>query len=367
MVNNQLICGDFVKDTPPDPKLGYTNCIYSSGGLDYCGDPYAPLGNNYMAYASMTCGTSFTTGQMRRMKNALQLLPNLYSTQLVDYTYIRGNSIVCFSGDYVINSNNAASLTIDSSPNINVTISSPINNEIALTVYNVDQNISNEGGPAWISAKIGNIEQARMDFWVGRPKKVLPNAILGPIDVYKDDVKEYYLETKLGGAEGYVWQFPGYSQNEEAFPFQNTHFNWQYDYLAKYNSAAQARVGTCSGEILLYGINECGDDDDNLEGLTINVVNTPPNSNCPPPPGPDPLIVYYPNPADSLLEIDMSLQQYKIFDIVIYDEGQTVKYSGQSTNVIKSIDTFNLVNSTYYLHIYDGTELILSKILIINH
>jgi len=78
-------------------------------------------------------------------------------------------------------------------------------------------------------------------------------------------------------------------------------------------------------------------------------------------------IIYYPNPANDLLQIDLSLQDYKVFDIVVYNNSQVAVYTDQSTNVVKTLDTFNLSNDTYYLHIYDGDNLILSKILIINH
>jgi len=114
------------------------------------------------------------------------------------------------------------------------------------------------------------------------------------------------------------------------------------------------------------GLNPCGE---GLYGayneLCVENSDDPEGDTCTPP-IPQP-IYYYPNPSSTILEIDLSLQDYKIFDVFIYDEYQTVKYYDQSTNVVKSVDTFNLTNGTYYLHIYDGSDLILSAILIINH
>lgn len=52
---------------------------------------------------------------------------------------------------------------------------------------------------------------------------------------------------------------------------------------------------------------------------------------------------------------------------MIYDQNQTAVYTGQSENVVKTIDVANLNNGTYYLHIYDSSSMILNAILIINH
>ena len=373
--SNQWLCGDYIYDTPPDPKYGAPdeeedNCQFMGSGNDACGVPYAPLTDNYMSSAYLDCRTSFTDGQVRRMKNAIELLPVLQSTHLQDYTYIRGNSIVCVFGEYSVYSNDTNNLIIEDSGNITVNITNTTSTQIDFELINYDQS-DPEGQPVWISIKRNGNELVRKDIWKGKPQAVTPASIFGATDVYIDDEEDYAISTQLEGTStrkdtaSYFWKLPGFNP-EENYPFENNFGEWQMNYLTKYNFVAKTKIGECSGEIKLYGINECGDgailaDDD---GLDVHVNGG--GSNCPP--DGEPLeIVYYPNPADDLLNIDLSLQDYKIFDIVVYNDNQVAVYTDQSTNVVKTIDTFNLTNDTYYLHIYDGSEIILSKLLVMNH
>ncbi|MEZ4858446.1 MAG: hypothetical protein R2781_06515 [Flavobacteriaceae bacterium] len=67
------------------------------------------------------------------------------------------------------------------------------------------------------------------------------------------------------------------------------------------------------------------------------------------------------------MSIDLSLQDTSVYTIIVYDQYQTVKYEDTSNNIVKTVDTFNIPNGMYYLHIYNANELILSNILIINH
>ena len=64
---------DFVTDTPPDPGLrGNVNedCVWNEAeGCNPAGAPYNPLTDNFMSYTRITCRTSFTQGQIIRMKN----------------------------------------------------------------------------------------------------------------------------------------------------------------------------------------------------------------------------------------------------------------------------------------------------------
>ncbi|WP_338392766.1 zinc-dependent metalloprotease [Fulvitalea axinellae] len=65
--------GDFVCDTPADPKLGYANtsngqCIYNGEDLDELGQAYNPDVNNIMSYSPYWCRKSFTPNQLERME-----------------------------------------------------------------------------------------------------------------------------------------------------------------------------------------------------------------------------------------------------------------------------------------------------------
>jgi hypothetical protein len=366
VLHNPWATGDFVADTPPDPRIGiYDGCSYiqpdpatNNYFLDVCGNQFAPLEDNIMSYYGINCWQTFTTGQKRRMKNAIKLLPELQSTQLTDYAFIRGNSLVCFDSDFTITSDNYTGLEVDNSPNINVT-GNITNTPIVLNATNINP-LAEEGSPAWISVSRNGVELTRKNFWIGKPQAVALGSIDG-LDYLSKGIKvDYITPSKIEGAEFYTWIFPGYDPFETEY-FTSDYTDWQFDYLTKYGMAT-AQSGGCPGEIELYGLNQCGEGIKDI--FDVDISN--PNMNCPIP-EPAPVIVYYPNPADSLLEIDLSLQGFKVFTILVYGSSQDIEYSGESTNVIKTIDTFDLVNGTYYLHIYDGSELILSKTLIINH
>lgn len=362
-------CGDFIYDTPPDPYDGINyyfdiNCNYVGGGQDDCGNNFDPLPNNFMSYGPIDCKDSFTAGQVRKMKNALALIPHLQSTQLTDYAFVRGNSITCISGSYSIISNDTSTLTIENSSNISVTTTNSSSTQIDITVTNNDP-FADEGSSAYVLAKRNGVELGRLNFWVGTPQQPSASTVAGDPLVNTGELKEYTVPERLEGAENYIWVLPGWVPEEHCNFSGST--EWQYQTLSTYFNRSFTKVGECSGEITLYGINECGDGLANEpdEGLSVTVTN--PDPSCPIDPGPEPDIVYYPNPADSLLEVDLSLQEYSIFTIKIYDAAQNVVLETQSENIVKTMSVSGIPNGTYYLHIYDGATLILSKILIINH
>tara|TARA_R110000787_G_scaffold285949_1_gene402830 strand:- start:18587 stop:20308 length:1722 start_codon:yes stop_codon:yes gene_type:complete len=359
---NRANCGDFIKDTPPDPQLYLSDvddvyCDYSGGGNDDCGAPFDPDTSNFMSYAPLSCIENFTTVQIKRMKNAIGYLPFLQDTQLQNYVYFRGNSsVVCdlLAKEFQVYSNDVSNLTLETSNN--VTLSGVTNNGDNI-VFDVNNNIINaaEGQFGWVIAKRSGQEVARRDFWVGKPQAVPEYTLQGDQSVTAGDEVIYEIPERLNGTESYVWDYPG-DNSLEIWPFTGDTSLWQLDYMSKHERFSKAQVGPCSGELILYGLNECG------EGIEDTLDIDSDDDDCE-----DADIVYYPNPADDLLQIDLSLQDYKVFDIVVYNNNQVAVYTDQSTNVVKTIDTFNLSNDTYYLHIYDGSELILSKILIINH
>lgn len=367
VIDSQRNCGDFIVDTPPDNKTGINlDCVYTEGGQDVCGTDFNPLTNNYMSAAPFDCRDSFTHGQKRRMKNAIGLISKLQATQLQTYTYIRGKSLLCDADSYTIYSNDTSNLIIENSNNITVIIGVITGTQIELEIIYNDFGAA-EGQAAWIEVKRNGLVQARKDIWLGYPQAMADDGISGDDDVYPGDPREYSIAAQLEGTthikgeDTYHWLLPGYDPVEEE-PF-TSYDEWKYNYLTKHDFVAHTQVGGCSGELLMYGINQCGNGElKEGDGLDVYVNNG--SSDCPD----ETLnIVYYPNPASSLLAIDLSLQAYKVFDVVVYNDLQLAVYTDQSTNVVKTIDVFNLPNGTYYLHIYDNSTLILNKILIINH
>ena len=150
-------------------------------------------------------------------------------------------------------------------------------------------------------------------------------------------------------------------------PSEATPNIWQPYAYGKYYRVLNGFAGNQTGYVKVRGINPCGIGSTNLNKICVENESDPQgDTECDDPP--PPLIIYYPNPSDDLLKIDLSLQDYKVYTVVIYDQTQTVKYSNQTNNILKTIAVFNLPNDTYYLHVYDdANELILSNTLIINH
>ncbi|MEZ4875274.1 MAG: T9SS type A sorting domain-containing protein [Flavobacteriaceae bacterium] len=365
---NAFYCGDYVYDTPPDPNFTPNfdiNCNYIGGGQDDCGSNFQPLANNFMSYAPLSCRDSFTPGQKTRMKNAIWYLPFLNQTHLQEYAYVRGKNILCGSesSSYSIYSNDISTISIEVSNNLQVISTSVLTDRINVNVgSNLD--IDEEGEVAFIIVKRNGQEIGRKNFWTGLPQTMIENSIDGESVVGPNDVEFYLVPQRLEGASTYMWVFPGFPPLEQE-PFVPGNDGWQYNHMTRHHNVLYTMIGTCGGELFIYGINECGDGTV-PENVGKVVTVTPNNPNCPPPPNPMP-IVYYPNPADSLLSIDLSLQVNGVYTIVVYDQYQTVRYEDTSSNIVKTIDTFNLPNGMYYLHIYDGTALLLSNILIINH
>ncbi len=378
--DNKHHCGDYIYDTPADPNLlgnmdGDT-CNYTGTFTDANGDTYQPNTGNLMSYTYPTCLDDFTFGQKSRMKNALWYLPVLNQTILTDYTYIRadpGNGcfICTFNFFTVYTSHNASQLSISSSSNILVETISQTNNTILLQVTSLlDQNAEGEQGYINISY---NNEVISQPVWVGKPQTLPDNVLSGTETVYANQEFNYGigLDNRLKGIDTYEWVFPEPYEEIDIF-YSNPNPNiWQYIQWSKYFVLTQGLAGNQTGIVRVHGLNPCGPGGEGIENeiCVLNISDPEGDTNCDSGGGGgQDEIIYYPNPADDLLAIDLSLQDYKVYTVVIYDQYQTVKYSDQSTNVIKTIDVFNLSNGTYYLHIYDDNgDTILSRILIINH
>lgn len=364
-INNRAHCGDYIKDTPASPILTQNDvnasCNYTGNATDSNGDPYQPDPTNIMSYGRPICNTNFTSRQKTRMKNAIGYFSFLQDCQLEEFTYIRGSSIVCENDEknYEIYSDDANALSFQFSNSVSATVTPISSTEINLDVF-YNHNDPYEGTSGFIRVLRNGQEVARKDIWVGVPSAVAPNTLSGPENVVSGSQYLYEIPDRLLGTEIYAWDYPG-EEEEPENPFNPVETNWQYHPFSLYDRSTPTQAGDCSGYLRALGLNECGD------GIENEIsVNSNQGQNCDPPP-PTPMIVYYPNPADGLLEIDLSLQDYGVFDIIIYDANQNILYQDQSENVVKTIDTFNLPNGTYYLHIYDGGTQLLSVILIINH
>ena len=385
-VNNPHTCGDYIADTPADPNINtFANrysCVYEGGGTDANGDTYQPDTGNLMSYTYPTCMTGFTNGQIKRMKNAYFYLPQLYNTHLDTYTYIRdltnNNCFVC-SGDNLFQIFSSYDLTnidqennniiITSSDNIQTEIITSSGNSAMLNVTSLLDSNAVEGEPGYFSVVIDGNIVATQHIWVGKPQAVPDNVLTGNDFVSPNQSFTYGigLENRLHGVDTYEWVFPEPNEEIDNYDYPD-YTTWQHLAWDKYYTITNGLAGNQTGWVTVYGKNPCGLGSNGDNKICVQNSDDPEgDTECEDDDDPPPTIIYYPNPASSLLEVDLSLQDYKVFDIVIYDDSQNVRYSGQSTNVVKSIDASGLPDGNYYLHIYDGDEQIFNAILVINH
>ena len=389
---NGTTCGDYITDTAADPGISWfapngevdENCTYTNNPNDNIpdqdanGDYYQPDPTNLMTYTYPTCYDTFTIGQKKRMKNAIWYLPVLHNTILLKWNYIRTNTLDCYvcntTKHFTFHTNNGANYfnVLDNTDNVSVSITPIDNTSATVAVTNLNPT-NNEGssGSFLIGHHIDDIDSVLQPIWVGLPQAVPDQTVNGPTEVNAGGYGYYKIDDgdlRLDGINTYDWDFPEPNESWVFFggPPPNDPTIWQYDYFSKYIPKNLSGYGDQTGYVKVRGENPCGTGLYGFDNqICVENADDPEGDTCTPP-IPQP-IYYYPNPSSSILEIDLSLQDYKVFDVVIYDENQTVRYSDQSVNVVKTVDTFNLTNGTYYLHIYDGSDVILSAILIINH
>jgi len=77
-------------------------------------------------------------------------------------------------------------------------------------------------------------------------------------------------------------------------------------------------------------------------------------------------LTFYPNSADNELNLDLTDKPANTYSYVLYDSTGTVSLSGQSTNVLETIDTSGLQEGAYFLHFYEN-GIVIIKHIIVNH
>ena len=382
--SNSYNCGDYITDTPADPGLYFFNvnpndCSFDPQFFDipaidpYTNLPYAPDTGYIMSLTTPECYSHFTYGQKKRMKNAIWYIPALHNTLLDEWSYIRNDGEDCYVcglhkfSFYTSNDVNSYNV-IENSDNISVSFT-PTNNGIASITANslIPNDVEGSSGYFKIGQSTNDPNPVVQPLWVGLPETVEDAQLTGPDTISSGEGYGYVLENNkwLGGTDHYIWEMPPNNHPVHYYAWEPDDTVWQFLDYAKHFFFITGNSGNQTGLVTVRGRNPCGlGSNGNYNEICVTNTDDPEGDiDC----DDNPVIYYYPNPAESLLEVDLSLQDYKVFDIVIYDENQTVKYTGQSTNVVKSIDATGLPNGMYYMHIYDGDEQILNAILYINH
>ncbi len=82
---------------------------------------------------------------------------------------------------------------------------------------------------------------------------------------------------------------------------------------------------------------------------------------CAPPPTP---LNYFPNNANQELNLDLTDKPVANYSYVLYDSTGIVVASGESQNVLETIDTSTLLEGTYFLHFYENGLLTIKQIVV---
>lgn len=73
---------------------------------------------------------------------------------------------------------------------------------------------------------------------------------------------------------------------------------------------------------------------------------------------------YYPNAADDELNLDLRDKPVNTYIFQIYDVYGVMVLSGESPNILKTIDTSGLDEGLYFLHFYENGQLTIKQLLV---
>ena len=209
--------------------------------------------------------------------------------------------------------------------------------------------------PGFVKAIFPN-QTVQRDVWLGKPGKpggangVLEGPTLvntGAVVTYSGGISE--------GATSYTWWLP--YPFDIVNPFDTTGPNWQiHPNTGRHGQVFTGNAGI-DGNVQLMGHNACGDGDAVLLYVEHGAGGA----------GQQQTPVYpYPNTADEAFNLDFSSYPPGDYHITIFDMYSNVYYDGVSSNIEKTIETQDIPNGTYFLHIYIDNELTTYQ-LIINH
>ncbi|MEP2935030.1 MAG: glycosyl hydrolase family 28 protein [Gilvibacter sp.] len=230
----------------------------------------------------------------------------------------------------------------------NLEITGQLENTVAIRAINSE---SRELGE--ITLLVGNNNEFTKELWVGAP--LTPTYLNGPEEVLTGS-NVSFDGGKAFAADSYKWYLP--HPFEEVFPIDYSSDNWQmYPNTTRTNSNIFTGNGGINGNIQLAGVNKCGEG----SAIILPVVHGPGGGG-----GVKSAVFPYPNDADTFFNVDLRSYPQGDYNITMYnDYGRKVRFI-ECENVLVTVNTDNLLDGKYFLHIYLGKK-ILKKQLIIKH
>lgn len=263
---------------------------------------------------------------------------------------VTGPTLVCSSGP---NSNQTFTLqnpppgtTVSWTASANLTLSS--GNGTTATVSAV----AGASGSGWVDFTItgacGNVT-ARGTTWVGEPSH--PGYIYGPETANEASLLTYYVNP-VASATSYTWTVPsGWSVSQG----QGT-------------DMATIHVGSTSGYISVLANNLCGDGQSASLFVQVNSGGSCGSKICPE------SFTVAPNPADDYVEVTAqsstndkganSVAALEAYEVKLFDNLARVRKQGKARNGKARLETKDLPEGIYYLHIFHQEGIIRKQILI---
>ena len=75
-------------------------------------------------------------------------------------------------------------------------------------------------------------------------------------------------------------------------------------------------------------------------------------------------LIFYPNATDNELNLDLTNRPANIYTYELYDSYGIMVLSGESPNILKTLDVSGLPEGIYFLHFYENGEIIIKQILV---
>ncbi|MCB0445928.1 MAG: T9SS type A sorting domain-containing protein [Gelidibacter sp.] len=150
--------GDYLCDTPADPKLSYSNvtssCTYIGTDTDANGDTYVPDPQNVMSYSRKQCRILFTPQQYARLYATFQTTRNNFNCSSFSIDFVADNTFSCQNTLDVAFTDNSIGATswewdVDGDNVVDYTTQNPTHTynspgiyDVSLTIYNATNAIT---------------------------------------------------------------------------------------------------------------------------------------------------------------------------------------------------------------------------------
>ncbi len=270
-----------------------------------------------------------------------QQLPNapFASSSIVGPSVICASDLVTYELDQCVGRDIdmwtvSSNLTIETSDLTSVTVS-----------------VNNPNGAAFVQAEVAD-QIVTKNIWVGDAGA--PTFLNGPTEV--DTGGEYtYTGGGAPGATHYEWilPYPFDPATDVRTPFDYNGDNWQMypegNHPSQETITVFSGMGGHNGLVQIVARNQCnGPYGGSSRHLEVEHTNTGGCITCNTPT----TIFPAPNPADDYFQLDFTNHAPGDYDIYLYDAYSYIYYNDRVSNELVTVDTSNLPNGTYFLHIY---------------